>query len=283
MCKQKCKYLLGSGGTVWACTMVLNHLSRSPCSVLELNKRCLEVQLQSTGSSFGLSEAWDFLPWAHSVPAVIPKLALFSSQLHCSDSQPLKGTSLLMASAKFWNNWVLFSEEEGKEERTFTAFNPPVLRSCFQHPSKWKCRLLWLWSSKSCAVLWVFCSHRIKAWAHSILQLPTLVSIPSIQGACPYVPASVGEKRAYTWRELLHSSCSHEPADFWLHLCITPPKKLLELLQIAVRVPLVMLPWHLTSAVCSERNYRRVLKKSEEQPRSAKVWVLNMCNVHMNM
>lgn len=64
MCKQKCKYLLvsGSGGTVWACTMVLNHLSRSPCSVLELNKRCLEVQLQSTGSSFGLSEAWDFLP-----------------------------------------------------------------------------------------------------------------------------------------------------------------------------------------------------------------------------
>lgn len=187
--------------------MVLNHLSRSPCSVLGLNKLCLEVQLQRTGRSFGLSEACDFLLWAYSVPVVIPKLALLSSQLHYSDSQPVKGASLLVPSAKFWNNWVLLSTRVKRRERRedLTALNPLFLQSCFQHPSRLKCRLLQLWSSKSCIILWVFCSHRIKPWLHKILQLPTLVSIPIVQEACPYVPVSVGKERPCTCRELVQT------------------------------------------------------------------------------
>lgn len=81
--------------------MVLNHLSRSPCSVLGLHKHCLEVQLQSTGRLFELNEACDFLLGASSVPGVIPELALFSSQVHYSDSQSVKGASLPIPSAKF--------------------------------------------------------------------------------------------------------------------------------------------------------------------------------------
>lgn len=135
MCKQECKYLWGVGGLfgltqwcwiIWAGLLV-------PC--WGLTNSAWKCSFRAQRGRLGSMKLCDFLLWACRVPVVIPKLALFSSQLHYSDSQSVKGASLPIPPAKIWHSWVLLSARVKRRE-TFTALNPLFLQSCFQHPSR---------------------------------------------------------------------------------------------------------------------------------------------------